>query len=210
MAKKILYKVSAFHCPRCGGIAEPTKKYCEFCERELLLQKYSGEKPVMRSRILIDCGEDYVNFNEVRSIEVNTAPNTIEASRLEDSYVHTIRGVSTSSEIEFSMPYTRRGFELQRGIDRGKVHKIRVESVCGNYDYAFEADGYISEYNCGIPNANSVMMINYSIVADNMTTYDSSIPKEVWDELTCPNCGAPLKSIYCACDYCGGWSEFLW
>ena len=47
-------------------------------------------------------------------------------------------------------------------------------------------------------------------VVDEMKSFDSFIPKDVLDELRCPNCGAPIKSRLCACDYCGGWSEVSW
>lgn len=209
MAKKILYKITAYHCPKCGGATEPTKKYCDFCERELLAQQYLKERK-LKKRVLIDCGKDFVNFNEI--IDVGTIadePQVIDCTCLEDHHLHHIQGVRASSPtFDFVIPLTDRGKELNSLIDNER-HKVRFEVASLGREMACEMDGFISS------EVRQVMWGNVStqkicIDAMDFKMFDHVIPDEVLEDFRCPNCGAPVKSRYGACDYCGGWSVCEW
>jgi len=203
MAKKILYKVTAYHCPRCGGVTKPTKKYCDYCSRDLNIRR---EKHNCIARMLIDCGE-YVFFDEIKQIETFQTPS-IDCTTLEDSRRICIKGAVTDNKISVVMDTnTDRSRELLSLAYNG-IHKVRFELL--GADLGFEQECYISDIQNDVysPRARLEQKINFVGIGE--MKQGGAIPQEVLAEFRCPNCGAPILSRYGACDYCSGWSEILW
>lgn len=203
MAKKILYKVTAYHCPRCGGVTKPTKKYCDYCSRDLAIRR-DGNKNIVR--MLIDCG-DYVFFDEIKAIETVPTTPMIDCTMLGDSTRHVFRG-RRENEISVVMATdTDRSRELLSLAYSG-IHKVRFELI--GADIGYEQECYISDVQRDVykPRARLEQKINFVGVGESKL--GGAIPQEVLTELRCPNCGAPILSRYGACDYCSGWNEVEW
>ena len=208
MAKKILYKVTAYHCPKCGGATEPTKIYCDYCERELMAQKFLRERQ-NHMRVLIDCGKDFVNFNEILTVgALDSEPETIDCTMLEDTKTRYITGIRQNPTFGFEIPLTDRGKELNALID-GSMHKVRYEMCYLGMEMAYEMDAFITTMVKQIRQYGvSTQLVSLDVL--DMQKFDHVIPNEILEELRCKNCGAPIKSRFGACSYCGGWSEVAW
>lgn len=200
MAKKILYKVTAYHCPRCGGITEPTKKYCEYCERDLSIRRDNKTKV----RLLIDFG-NYIFYDTVRNIEFVSTPSYIEATCLEDTYSRRI--VSNYNE-KFSVDLLAcdRSLELPHIKSEG-IHKVRLE--CLDMDLGYEQECYVGNISETIY-SDEMITSHIEFIGVGDSVQGKAIPQEIMDEMRCPNCGAKITSRYGACPYCSGWSEVEW
>lgn len=200
MAKKILYKVTAYHCPRCGGVTEPTKKYCDFCGRDLKLRR---ENHINRARMLIDCG-NYVFFDEIKRVDTVITPSTLEVTTLEDTRRRFIRGTNVNRELTVTfLSNTERGRELF-ALPLSGIHKIRFEML--ESDLGYEQECYIGNVERKI-NGSDLITETINFIGVNEMIVGNAIPQKVLDEFRCPNCGAPILSRYGACDYCSGWNE---
>ena len=202
MAKKILYKVTAYHCPRCGSPTEPTKKYCDYCSRDLAIRNKDHNKN--KFRILIDCG-NYVFFDSLRNIEIIEKPSMIDATMLEDGTRRFLQGTPECRMIvDFAL--SERSMELMK-LNYLGFHKIRLEHL--GLDVSYEQECFISTFVNEITHSVLVHQRIELVGVGNRTT-GTAIPKEVMDTFRCPNCGAPVKSRYGACEYCSGWIEAEW
>lgn len=201
MAKKILYKVTAYHCPRCGGVTKPTKRYCEYCERELGLRRLNKNK----MRLIVDCGE-YVYFDAITNIITTENYNTIEATTLGDSCRKMISSPVVYRTMEVTFNMDERGRELLK-LGLYKIKRIRLENI--EADIGYEQDAYLGDMSFINP-TEQIILGRMKLVGYGKSEIGRAIPQEVMKELRCPNCGAPIKSRYGACDYCSGWSEIAW
>ena len=203
MAKRILYKVRAYHCPRCGSPTEPTKKYCDFCERDLDIRREGNRS---RVRMLIDFG-NYVYFDEIKQIDTVSTPSIIECTTLVDTRRHFIQARKEDTRFTVDMASnTDRGRELLSLAFSG-VHKVRFEF--SDRDLSYEQECYISDIQRDYySDAIGIQKVNF-IGVDEMKQ-GTAIPIDILAELRCPNCGAPIKSRYGACDYCSGWVACEW
>ena len=138
MAKRILYKVTAFHCMRCGGVTEPTKKYCEYCERELKANGFFNSRR-LNLRIMLEGQNGLVNFNDIASLDTIHNPQTIDCTTLEDTHRVAVR--SESRSFDFTIFATQRGSELF-GLINSYPKKTRIEVVNGDFDGAYEMTSY--------------------------------------------------------------------
>lgn len=203
MAKKILYKIRAYHCPRCGSVTEPTKKYCEYCERDLAIRSNNKNK----IRLLIDCG-DYIYFDNISNIDLQERYEYLDATTLYDSMRQMIPS-EPIYDISFKLPITLRGRELSSKLGQDyRSHKIRLEHLGANIAYEATALFYSSQIEIIDPKSIAMQTVRFEGVGGR--NYDSAIPKEVLTDMRCPNCGAPIRSQYGACDYCSGWNEVEW
>lgn len=202
MAKKILYKIKAYHCPRCGGITEPTKKYCEYCERDLALRSENhGSKKV---RLLIDCG-NYVYFDSISNIEFTQTPQMIECTTLEDTTRHCVVG-KYDQNFSVEMPLQQRAMELLN-LQYSGIHRIRLEHL--GLDMSYEQACYIANTTSEF-SPNEIVRQRIEFIGVGESVQGKAIPNDILAEMRCPNCGAPVKSKYGACDYCAGWNEVEW
>ena len=200
MAKKILYKVTAYHCPRCGGVTEPTKKYCDYCSRDLTIRKKDHSNTF---RLLIDLG-NYIFYDEIMDLSMQERVESIDTTCLEDCRRRIVMSPPTH-DFKITIPFTDSGRELISKNYRG-IHKIRFEHL--GLDQAYETESYIGSSSIDIGKA-AVQTITF-ISTGMETRYDTAIPWEVIKEMRCPNCGAPISFRYGACGYCSGWSEVSW
>ena len=203
MAKKILYKVTAYHCPRCGAACEPTKKYCDYCSRDLRLRQEVHNQNKMR--LLIDCN-NFIFFDEISKIEFQKKISTLDATVLEDTYKRIVCAPPTY-DFEITVPFTERGLELLKHDYTGK-HKIRFEHL--GLDQGYESEAYIANSTVASTSFCETPMHTITFISIGNPIIGKAIPKEVLDEMRCPNCGAPINSRYGACPYCSGWSEIEW
>lgn len=201
MAKKILYKVTAYHCPRCGGVTKPTKRYCEYCERELGLRRLNKNK----MRLIVDCGE-YVYFDAITNIITTETYNMIEATTLEDTHRKMISSPIVDRNMEVTFTMDERGRELLN-LGLNKIKRIRLENI--EADIGYEQDAYLGDISIINP-TEQILLGRMRLIGYGKSEIGRAIPQEVINELRCPNCGAPIKSRYGACDYCSGWSEIAW
>ena len=199
MAKKILYKVTAYHCPRCGAVTEPTKKYCEYCERDLSIRRDNKS----RVRLLIDSG-DYIFVDTVKNIEFVSTPQVIEATCLEDTYTRTILG-NYSRRFSVDLDSNGRTLELSPFFKDG-IHKVRLE--CLDMDLGYEQECYLG--NTIKDYIGERITTHMEFIGVGGYTQGTAIPSEIIKEMRCPNCGAEITSRYGACPYCSGWSEVEW
>ena len=199
MAKKILYKIKAYHCPRCGSPTEPTKKYCDYCSRDLAIRNKDHNKN--KFRILIDCG-NYVFFDSLKNIEIIETPSIIDVTMLEDVTRRFLHG-TPESRIVMDFAFSERSAELMKLGYQG-LHKIRLEHL--GLDTSYEQECYIANSVAEIFRLEMVYQRIELIGVGNRIT-GTAIPKEIMDGFRCPNCGAPVTSRYGACEYCSGWSE---
>lgn len=202
MAKKILYKVTAYHCPRCGGITEPTKKYCEYCERDLAIRAENHNN--QKCRLLVDCG-NFVYFDSVSNFEVISTRNCIDVSTVYDDRLVPFYG-KTEDKFIIDLAFSERTNELNK-LDWSGLHNVRVEHL--GADIGYEQRCYLEHSIIDI-SPLEICRQRISFVGVNEHKISKAIPEEVMDEMRCPNCGAPIRSRYGACDYCSGWSEVEW
>lgn len=209
MKQRELYKITAYHCSHCGAPTDPNKELCDWCAQKALLKNFRQKQMFSKSivRVLVETGGNYINFDQIISIsDISSEPEKIEVTTLEDimsgeqKFIYGRRSIDNWS---FTMPVTKRSYELSNKLEREKNYNIRIEAL--EADMAFE---YSAEYiNQTIPIAKKNELIKFDL---------NFIPKDIKGiiktlvppNMTCPNCGAPIKSRLGACDFCGGWIEF--
>lgn len=205
MAKKILYKTTAYHCPKCGGITDPRKRFCDYCSRDLNIRHEYKNKN--KFRLLVNCG-DYVFFDEIYRMRQNTEVPQIEASCLEDYSCQIFEGIPRM-DFEIEMYLTQRANELLSMLHEG-INNIRFEHL--GFDKAFEmqsavvSSAEISHYYQFEASTAKIRFEQYKPAK----IYTHAIPNEILSEMRCPNCGAPITSRLGACIYCSGWVEAEW
>lgn len=201
-----LYQITSYHCPRCGGVAKPSQRFCEWCGRELsILIPNVSKKPV---RVMVESDNGYIHLNDVLEMgEVAMMPETLDCTALEDissTYIARHRTVQPTWEIVFPASY--RAQETIEKIKARQDMKVRIEA---GEKYAWEM----------IADAPKQMPVLDAIEDKTTLSLDVSefiglvpvIPERIMNEgIRCKNCGAPLKSRIGACDYCGGWNEVEW
>lgn len=188
-------KIIAYHCPCCGGATDPYEKICRYCLSEMLRR----EKKRRNVRVLVNCGEDYVYFDDIISIQKRVYPNIVSARDLGGEY-HLMRS-RPDITYDVDMIVTERSLKLCEMIDM-RTQELRIEFL--KQDRAIETRGYSS--------IDIQMYSNMDVQTASMTFHtfgDEVLFNTVVPEgLTCPNCGALITSKYGACDYCGGWVEW--
>lgn len=190
-------KIRAYHCPWCGGATDPYKNVCRYCQNKMI---HRGKK-TRDVRVLINCGEDYVYFDDIVTVS-----RKIETPHM-DFYDLSGRVYSVASHTEetysVDMLLTERSEKLYKMIDSLKPNDLRFEFL--ERDRAIEARGYMT-IEMNMPNyARSVWTANltFKTVGDTKL-FNTVVPEGI----TCPNCGGKITSKYGACDYCGGWIEW--
>lgn len=207
MNKRELYKITAYHCAHCGAPTRPDKNYCDWCAQKILLKHYQEKQNAFFSklRVLVEVGDNYINFNQVTNFEKSpTVPEQIEVTVSEGAMRKFIPGRNSIENFLFTMPVTKRSYELSNKLKREKNYNIRVEHLNADKAYEFSADFLNQTMPC-MRSVNELM--NFKLVfvpKDIKGMINTIVPKD----MTCPNCGAPINSRLGACIYCGGWVEF--
>lgn len=196
-----LYKITAYHCPRCGGIVNPKSKYCDWCGRELDIIVPSIGVSESQVRILVERDNGYIHLNDLCSATYTEHP-IYDNYRTVDGVLH--RSIATQSSVALSFYITQRCSETVDEIKNSQI-KLRIEQ----FDKAFELDGYTSNTSMEI-SAMELAKFNMQFVSDKSINQVPLIPHKIISKIKCPNCGAQLKSRMGACDYCGGWNEVEW
>ena len=201
------YKMIAYHCRNCGGNTDPEKEYCDYCSGQLMLKRFMDSMPKMKKlRLLIDCGEDYINFDTIRTVDADISRPTIEVTTFGDGYPQYIQARQTQGTISTEMVYDKRTRFLLDKINEHKPYNIRIEYP--TEDVCFDFKGYPIVTQLGImSDLNRMPTVSLDLIQDTeLKMYDGIIPKNAY----CPNCYAPVTSRYGCCDYCGGWVEWVW
>lgn len=202
------YKMIAYHCRNCGGNTDPEKEYCDFCSGQLMLKKFINSHSKMKKlRLLIDCDNDYVNFDTIRTIETEISHPRIEVEVTDNMWCSRyVDPIKTQGIVSTEMPCDKRSMFLLSKINKNKPYKIRIEYPYE--DICFDFKGYPKtkeiEYTGYLYETPTIRL---DLIQDSeMKMYDGIIPKNAY----CPNCYAPITSRYGCCDYCGGWVEWVW
>ena len=186
------YKITAYHCRSCGGEVEPGKR-CRYCGK-LARFAYDRRKMLNRSRILVDCGQDFVYLDDIRDLVCKKQIVTSNLCTLNGTFQMFNR---EECEITVNLYPSERGRELYRMLNR-EIYNTRLELL--DNDRAFELKSYLSSIESDIFGETTLTFVQQ----DAMKMFNTVVP----DGCTCPNCGAPVISRYGACDYCGGWIEW--
>ena len=201
---KSKYRITAYHCPNCGGVTNPMENSCKYCDSIILLREYQGKLKQRQVRIMIDCGEDYIYFDRIMSLQQKIS-NNFGSYRDIDGLIHRI-ALPEDREVDVDILLDNRGIELIRKIDFGKIYDTRIEYL--GLDKAIEMKSYIPQFQIEpINDVGTIITGNLSFIsASDTKMFNGLVP----DDATCPNCGAPVKSKYGCCDWCGGWLEYEW
>lgn len=206
--KKGLYKITSYHCRNCGGMVEPGQDICDFCKRKSAYKKYKGKGiQQMKARLLIDSDEDFVVFDGITSMSSDEiAPESIEVTLLGDEERQFfISGAYNPPSLEIEFLITDRSIYQLSKLDLRKTYKTRLEMIYGENSMSYDIDGCLTEIN-------TMTMRETGFATQSITLLQVGEKKlntrYVPDGMTCPNCGAPIKSRYGVCDYCSGWIEW--
>ena len=156
MAKRILYKTKAYHCPRCGSGTDPGKDYCDYCGRDLTLR--SKNEKDRRFRLLVDC-QDYIYFDDISQIEFEERPQTIDVSTLDDTRR---RIIASTPEENFTiwLPISRRNAEIIEMPYQG-IKDIRFEHL--GMDIGYQMQAYVSEIDHEVYSIKELSMIKIKL-----------------------------------------------
>ena len=197
------YRIKAFHCCFCGAPTKEGALVCEYCDQKLQSVRYNKEKMFPRPRLLVDCGRDFVNFNQITGVQAESHIQEIDVSCLDDTRLHMVGSRNIPpDEIILSMTITDKvRYYIDTLMKRGRL-KTRLEYGT----MAWEQRSYFAGYKTSFISMGELQpgTVDVRIVADEILSYPKITPKNEY----CPNCGAPIKSRYGACDYCGGWVEY--
>lgn len=201
MANKILSKGRslAFHCSCCGAPCDPDKSICEFCAENLSRRyEHVGDRMV---RLKID--DQYIS--SVWSIGAFNENHTIDASGIEDQtrrYASGMRDISTSVPIEIPMTdlFVK---QMDYGLAKNGAKHIAVEGFGPHQVVSIEFVAIITG-----DHINTEVGEWKTCVLDCQVEEYIGINNILIPQYSCPNCGAPIKSRYGCCDYCGGWVEW--
>lgn len=176
------------------GVTNPEKEFCAYCDEWIKTIRRAVISP--KNRLLLDVSRTnasgsiplkakrgYVYLDRLNNIEVDTEDGVIYVnfdykSRIEEDFFNEVRGMK-------AVP-TR--IEL---LGEDKAIELKADLPKFLPMPEFSQDGLLT--------LTIAMMIDSDIKA-----FDTVVP----DEMSCPNCGAPIKSKYGCCDYCGGWVEW--
>lgn len=199
------YKIIAYHCRNCGGIVEPGQEYCDYCSQKSAFAKYDNRKLCKKIRLLVDCGRDFVYFDDLKSISALCyEPQYIDVTSLYDNYKRYIHSEYRPPTLDIEFNLTQRSIDLYNKLEHNKAYNLRLEFL--GLDRAFEMKS-CAVLNMPSYSPNELITASMKFVADSdLKFYNTVVP----DNCSCPNCGAPIKSRYGACDYCGGWIEWSW
>lgn len=195
-------RIVAYHCSCCGAPCDPDKKICDFCAMNLTIRR-----PKTKTRIRLKVGDQYVsNILEVGEISfVKTA--MIDVTSLCDEVPKHVEGLNTDPRIKISAGLTDSLIrQMEFGLlDREPKH-LAIE-ILDDFigDKSFELIGTLDEQKTETY-VNEIMMCELLFNPEEWLGIKKGI--YIPDRLTCKNCGAPIKSRYGCCDYCGGWNEW--
>lgn len=203
----VLYKITAFHCPGCGGAINPQKKYCDWCGRknDIYILKKNIKRPY---RVLVETDNGYIHFNDVTKVDMlEPTANTIDCTYLEDDRATYITGHKVDPTFNMTIPLTLRGNEELLKLKGMNDFKLRIE--VGDFS-AIET--IMSMRGLELPDISQNSIVTQSISMDCKENLGMVpiIPRQIANIIHCKNCGAPLKSRIGACDFCGGWNEVEW
>lgn len=200
------YRITSYHCPNCGGATDPMSGTCKYCDSEISLRPFGGKLKQRQVRIMIDCGEDYIYFDRIMSLQQQMYRDFDSYIDITGNIHNQIHDLGRRADVRISID--KRGLDLIKKIDFGKIYDTRIEFLW--LDKAFEMKSYIPMFewdsDAGF-HSNTRMMGNLSFISASETKeFNGLVPSDA----TCPNCGAPVKSRYGCCDWCGGWIEYEW
>lgn len=198
-------RVVAYHCSCCGAPCDPEKKLCDFCA-ESLVTRYKHK----RSGIRVKAGDQYVV--DVRSFStLNVSPDIIDVRTLESDTNQYVSGLCDDGGMGGISVRATLTEHLIKQFDfglRDGDKKISIEYAFGLGYTSFELSGRVEDGRLEAPSmsASSDRTIELILVPSE---YYGLKSYQMPQGMVCPNCGAPLKSRYGCCEYCGGWTEWV-
>ena len=191
-------KIVNYHCRHCGAPVNPEQDICDYCNMPIHYKERAGARTI---RTLIDTDNDFVYFDRIIELSsYQSEPEMIEVTTRFDTVRHYVPARPSANRLDVGMKLDDRGWELLRKLDISKRYNIRFEL---SNIIAYQMPIYISDFK--MPDNNDSKMSLTFIADGDIKKNELELPKGI----TCPNCGGLLKSRYGACDYCGGWVEYL-
>lgn len=197
----------AYHCRNCGAPVDPEHGKCAYCDtynkfdyRQKLLQT---EKKRRNVRVCVETkSKERIYLDEIVSFDWEV-DSIVESCRLGDGRAAWVK-LGDTRKLRLTMlitPDTRRQLSFMEGI-----FTVMVEFVNDGRVFKFDAYRGDIKMECGY---NEVSTLSTSIISADGNIEENEIQVSMPEGLLCPNCGAPIHSKLCVCDYCGGWVEWF-
>lgn len=199
----------AFHCQKCGGAVDEYGK-CHYCGSENKIRYYSndnwlyGLQRQLQFYIELDKEKKFY-FNHVKDMEMESVPEIIEFTMLEDTTRHFAKSPSRHT--------LRATFYLDEN-SLFKAHEMETNTeykayLCfktpqKEYTQKMYVDYASIDYHTISQNSLAEGSVRFIIGQVDDGKSDMTAP----DSTRCPNCGAIVRKAYGCCDYCGGWVEY--
>lgn len=191
---------TAYHCSRCGGVAEPGRRLCPFCSQKL--EEWYASQSKYPIRVLVNG----IYLNSIMTLGELYNPSPLETTMIYDTARTYVPGIVSPTTFDMDFQLTK---HLQEQIDyidmkHGSEVKIEILNNGGN-DMVFDFYG-TPRWGLMECEVGEIAKISMSITVEDIGGWkDLLVPKN----LTCPNCGAAITSRYGCCEYCGGWVEWI-
>lgn len=199
--------VTAYHCLACGAPCRPNDLYCSYCKQRYD-RRFTDSVLVSssRARLLVKNKMDYVYFPLFEVTEYDFRPLT-DITISEDGhyrrYIHGIKdpGDDITTIVTMTDDMRRKLAHMQKDLETD----FKIEIAGFNNSFSFK--GYTSHISQEFPLYGIGAQSELHVVPTGFIGW-KPMPTEPTD-LTCPNCGAPIKSRFGCCDYCTGWVEWV-
>lgn len=198
---------TAYHCLACGAPCRPDDLYCSYCKQRYD-RRFTDSVSVSssRARLLVKSKSDYVYFPLLEITEHNFERPVIDTTISEGGhYRRYIPGIKDPGDdikvvVLMTDDMRRKLANMQQDIET--TYKVEIDG----FSNAFGFSGYTShisrELYFDIGSQSEIHVVPTGFAGWK------PMPTEPTD-LTCPNCGAPIKSRFGCCDYCTGWVEWV-
>ena len=196
--------VTAYHCMACGAPCAKDTMICPYCRTRYeddAVDSIFGSK----SRLLVDCGHDFVYFPIEEIEEFNPSPE-IDCTLASDYQVRRIPGLRDAGDtFNLGVATTQNTLKKFDNVQKLGIVKMRVE--IGGFHSGFDVTGSFSYMLSEMNGVGEVAMSKLAITPYSCIGWQRL--REPPTDLRCPNCGAPINSRTGCCDYCTGWVEWV-
>lgn len=186
-------KVKAYHCSRCGAVVLPEQPLCPYCSQEV-----AEWFRTTNSKVRLKVGKQYLTH--IASVEGFRPNASLEVTTLMDSAKTYVQGIRDDPSLNVMLQLTKHSWQQLEHLDFQGHFPIEVELPY----MSFEFEGYLMSHSLHA-SVGGIAEMEMSFTPLKISGWNRyTIP----NDLTCPNCGSRIKSIFGCCEYCGGWVEY--
>lgn len=199
---------TAYHCLACGAPCRPNDLYCSYCKQRYD-RRFTDSVLVSssRARLLVKNKTDYVYFPLFEVTEYDFSP-LVDTTISEDGhyrrYIPGMKDPGDDIKIVVAMTDDMRRKLAHMQKDLETDFKIEINAFSNSFSFK----GYTNHVSHEFSLFGAQSDIQELHIMPTGCIGWKPMPKEPTD-LTCPNCGAPIKSRFGCCDYCTGWVEWV-